>query len=336
MNEKYPGEAALRRALHAAAEQVDPGGDGLDRIRERVRHRRPMPLPIAWVDIALTRLSLRVPDGFWAAWDRVAHEARSVAQHLLPAPARDHAARSGRTWLGWARPLAAMSTGIFIVAAVVYMAVEVPQVISPIGSSLPSRQNTGQHQPGGGDTGPGGQADTKAVPSQSIFPAPTATNSTTCAKTKPAPPKTITVPPSPSPSTTPPTSPTPTPTSPSPSTSASPTPTPSDTDTSPAAGSGTSPSAGSLAPADPGSGTTGNQANSASNTTEHNASKLQTAGNARARTETANPSPTPCPSRTPSTPSTPSIRVSPVGAGQLTLWTGGAALTPAEERARIS
>jgi hypothetical protein len=327
MNEIYPGEAALRRALHAAAEQVDPGGDGLDRIRERVRHRRPMPLPIAWVDIALTRLSLRVPDGFWAAWDRVAHEARSVAQHFLPAPARDHAARSGRTWLGWARPLAAMSTGIFIVAAVVYMAVEVPQVISTAGSAQRSVRTSGPHQPAGGNTGPGGQADTKAVPSQSIFPAPTAgaTNSTTCAKTKPASPKTITVPPSPSPSTTPPTSPTPTP-SPSPSTSASPTPTPSDTDTSPATGSGTSPSAGSLAPADPGSGTTSYQANTASNTTEHGGSKPQT----------AIASPTPCPSRTPSTPSTPSIRVSPVGAGPLTLWTGGAALTPADERARIS
>src|ERR1700729_1217446 len=236
MNEFYAGEAALRRALHAAAEQVDPGGDGLDRIRDRVRHRRPMPMPIAWVDIALTRLSLRVPDGFWVAWDRMAHEVRSVAQHFLPAPARGRPARSERPWLGWARPVAAMSTAIFIVAAVIYMAVEVPQVISPVAGSSSTLRTSGPHQPKGGNTGPGGQTETQpGSSSRSIFPPPTAgtTNSTACARTSPTPPESITS--SPAPTSTPTSAsstPTPTPTSASPSTSPSPTPTPSGTDTS--------------------------------------------------------------------------------------------------------
>ena len=40
-------EAALRRALHAAAGAVEPRADGLERIRHRLR--RPRPLPVAWL-----------------------------------------------------------------------------------------------------------------------------------------------------------------------------------------------------------------------------------------------------------------------------------------------
>lgn len=333
MNEIFAGEAALRRALHAAAEQVEPGGDGLDQIRQRVRHRRPMPMAIAWVDIALTRLSLGVPDGCWVVWDRIALEARAVARHFWPEQARS--ARPGRAWLGWARPLAAMSTVVFIVAAVAYTAVGVSNVMAPAGSSLPSGHNAGGPRATGGKGASGGQPQTQQGASQPVnsgVPAVGATNSSACTSTKPTPGKTITSAPSPStsPSTPPPTSPTPTVT-PTPTSTPTPTPTPSSTDSSSPSGSGTGPADGSQVPADPSPGTTGSHADNASKTTTTHKSAKLAAGHTAARTQIARSSPTPCPSSTPRPSKT--IRVRPAAGGQLSLRLGGPA---ADEQAKLN
>jgi hypothetical protein len=333
VNEIFAGEAALRRALHAAAEQVEPGGDGLDKIRQRVRHRRPMPMAIAWVDIALTRLSLGVPDGFWVVWDRIALEVRAVARHFWPEQGRP--ARSGREWLGWARPLAAMSAAVFIVAAVIYTTVGVTQVFVPAGSSQPSGHNTGGQPAGGSQGGAGGQPQThsgQTQPSNSGGPTVGATNSSACTPTKPTPGKSITsAPTSPtsSPTSTPTSTPTPTVT-PTPSTTPTPTPTPSSTDSSSPSGSDTSSAAGSLVPADPSPGTTGSQADNAIKTTTHKTAKLA-AGHTAARTQVAGSSPTPCPSSKPTPSGT--VRVRPAANGQLSLRLGGPA---ADEQAKLN
>jgi hypothetical protein len=320
MSELLGPEAVLRRALHAAAEQVDPGDDGLDRIRARVSHRRPMPFPVAWVDVALTRLSLRVPDGFWVVWDRVASEVRAVTDQFLPARLR-----SERLRLGWLRPVAAMSVAVFIVAAVVSMAIEVPQVISPAGSEATQSRNLGTQQQTGGNGGPGGQTQTQQGSNPSGNPASSAggPNSSVC-PSKPTPRHSITSAPA-SPSTSPTQSASPTPSDTSPSTSASPTPTPSDSLSNAPSGSDSSPSTAGA----PGTGLaagSASDANAANNT-------IATGNNPPRTTRTkSRTSPSPCPSAKPSPTST--VQVHPDAEGAVP-WAQSEALSPAEHRARV-
>src|SRR5262249_57443118 len=48
-------EEALRRALHAVADTIEPAPDGLERIRERLS--RPRPLAVAWLMAGWTGLA---------------------------------------------------------------------------------------------------------------------------------------------------------------------------------------------------------------------------------------------------------------------------------------
>src|SRR5579864_4329214 len=48
-------EEILRRALHAVADTIEPAGDGLERIRERLS--RPRPLAVAWLMVGWTVLA---------------------------------------------------------------------------------------------------------------------------------------------------------------------------------------------------------------------------------------------------------------------------------------
>jgi hypothetical protein len=305
-------EAALRRALHAAAEQVDPSDDGLARIRAQVGHRRPMPLPIAWVDVALTKLSLRVPDGFWVVWDRVAQEMRAVTDHFLP-----ERLRAERLRLGWLRPVAAMGAAVFLVAAVVSMAIEVPQVISPAGSTTNQSNNTGTQQHPGGKGGPGGQPQAKSGANPSNSPAPYASGPSSSACPSKTPRPTITSGPQPS-SSSPASTASPSPSATSQSTSPSPTPTPSGSQSTGASGSAVSPSTagadGAVLAA--GSANAANTGLAAGTTVRTTATKSRT-------------SVSPCPSRTPSRTST----VSPQAVGAVP-WSLSAVLSPAELRAR--
>jgi hypothetical protein len=77
MNGDY--EEALRRALHAAADSIEPSADGLQRIRERLN--RPM-------------LSFESASAWWRRWtEPLVAAAQAVADRFRPAPARPGHAR---------------------------------------------------------------------------------------------------------------------------------------------------------------------------------------------------------------------------------------------------
>ena len=222
---EYDYDDVLRRALHAAAESVQPAGDGLERIRTRLT--APASLPVAWLSAA-------------AAW--LLTSARLATAWLLPATERAWAAlgplverfkpaqagAAARRY-AWLRPAAATATAVAIVAMGALAVKELPQAISPAASN---QSITGGQQ--GGQPG-GSGVNGKATPLGSQTPEPTtATGPGSTTKPPCAPAKKPHASPSvsPSPSTSPtsaPPSPTPTPSAtPSPTPSPSLTPTPSD------------------------------------------------------------------------------------------------------------
>lgn len=216
MNASADHEAYLRAALHAAADSLEPRGDGLERIRTRLQYAPPR--AAVWLQAAWDALRLRAPvalqDAFYrldagllAAWDRFA-----------PAAAGKHRSRTE----GWLRPLAAMAVVIFIVAAGTYVAIDVSTAVSPSSSS--SHQRGGQQGPGGGNPA----ASPSLTPSHSASAAGTGTRAR-----RPAASPTCLPSASPGPSASPScastTSPQP---SPSASVSPSPTPTPTPSDSS--------------------------------------------------------------------------------------------------------
>jgi hypothetical protein len=322
---------AFRRALHAAAEQVEPADNGLERIKARVSHRRPMPWPLAFVDVALTRLSLRVPDGVWSVWDKVALQFQAALDRFLPASAR---AMSGRLRLGWVRPVAAMSVAVFIVAAVVSMAIEVPQYVSPqAATGLQSGGSGGGARVGGSSGAPGQSQANSGSRSSSGSSNQTsgAPNRTGCKSTPPTiNPEPSTASPSSSsptsPSSSSPTSPSPS-SSPSPSTSDAGSTAPSGVGNSPETGSGdTTPSTGA------GSDAAGDQpaVKSADDAASH-AKPIHTT-----RKAAASDAATPCSSPKKSAKPTSSVKVSPdTAGGVLFLWAGSAGLAAAEVSARV-
>src|ERR1700733_12420204 len=105
MNGDY--EEALRRALHAAADSIEPSADGLERIRERLN--RPM----------LSLESASAWSASTAAWLRrwmepVMAAFGAVIDRFRPATA---APGHARPRYGWLRPAAGMSIAVFVVAA---------------------------------------------------------------------------------------------------------------------------------------------------------------------------------------------------------------------------
>jgi hypothetical protein len=236
-------EAAIRRALQAAAGELEPRDDGLQRIQRRLR--RPRPLPVAWLEVAWVRLSLRLPDRAWGALDWLAVELRAVSRHFMPPSADRDGTRGGRPWLAWARPVVAMGIAVSIVTAVVYMAIEVPQaIVSTTGNS--SSVTGGQTHPGGGTPNGQGKSGPSGGPGSASSGASGNPSSTPSCGSKPTPVPTLFVP---SPSASPSTSASPSPStsvtgSPSPSPSGSITPTPGVTTSTPA-DSGTTPGSSS-------------------------------------------------------------------------------------------
>jgi hypothetical protein len=225
MNTPADHEAYLRAALHAAADSLEPRGDGLQRIRARLHAR---PRVVAWllavadalrlrVPVALQDSSYRLSTGFVAAWQRFS-------------PATAPGKHRSRTQ-GVLRPLAGMAAVMFIVAAGAYVAISVSTAVSP--SSQSSHPHNGQPGPAGPAASP------TQSPSQSAsgsVPAPGhASASPSCSSTaSPGPSASASCQPSasPQPSASASVSPSPSPT-PSPTDTSNPTPTPTDTDTSP-------------------------------------------------------------------------------------------------------
>jgi hypothetical protein len=201
-------EAYLRAALHAAADSLEPRGDGLQRIRARLHARRRV---VAWLLAAGDSLRLRVPaalqdssyrlsTGFLAAWQRFS-------------PATAPGKHRSRTQ-GVLRPLAGMAAVMFIVAAGAYVAISVSTAVSP--SSQSSHPHNGQPGPAGPAASPTqspSQSASGSVPaphrasaspscSSTASPGPSA--SASCqAGTSPSPTPSVTVSPSPTPTPTP-------------------------------------------------------------------------------------------------------------------------------------
>src|SRR5580700_2417995 len=143
MNGDY--EEALRRALHAAADSIEPSADGLQRIRERIS--RPMlsfESASAWYTDVAARLRSRAQP--------LAAGLRAVTDLFRPS-----AAGHARSRYGWVRPLAAMSVAIFVVAAGGFALTVIPQSAAPSGAdSASGSSHLGSGVRGGTPGTPGG------------------------------------------------------------------------------------------------------------------------------------------------------------------------------------
>ncbi|MDA8319744.1 MAG: hypothetical protein M0030_08040 [Actinomycetota bacterium] len=245
-----PGQAgledALRRALRAAADSVEPAAGGLDRIRAKIAVRR-MSRSVGWAMADL-------PSGpLHAARHRTARIAdwargmlRDLGDRLGPLGG---AARGG---LGWLRPAAALATGLAVVAVASWMVTALPQTVTTTNNSAGV-----SNSPGGPRAVPAHSASRRATDrpsagsSRSARPLATASCTPSAVPHRrhrrhrpgPSPKPSVSASPSVTPSPTP--SPTGTP-SPSPSPSASPSTSPSTQPT--AGGPSTGPTAGTATP----------------------------------------------------------------------------------------
>jgi len=208
-------EAYLRAALHAAADSLEPRGDGLERIRARLHTR---PRVVAWLLAAAEALRLRVPVALQDSLVQLSAAFLAAWQRFSPATAPGkHRSRTQ----GVLRPLAGMAAVIFIVAAGAYVAISVSTAVSP--SSQSSHPHNGQPGPAGPAASP---TQSPSQPPSGSVPAPhRASASPSCNPSASTAPTT-------SPSCQPSTSPQPSPSA-SVSPSPSPSPSPSDTGSSP-------------------------------------------------------------------------------------------------------
>jgi hypothetical protein len=162
-------EAYLRRALHEAADSLEPRGDGLERIRARLRQPRPAfsaRLEAVWAEIIM-RAPAWLQDAIYRVgdWLRIAYERFAPAQ----APGK-HRSRTQSLL----RPLAAMAVVMFIVAAGTYVAIETSTAIFPSSSSnAPSGSgpNAGGHS-GGPAPGASHESGTQSTAGHGSRPAP--------------------------------------------------------------------------------------------------------------------------------------------------------------------
>lgn len=144
--ERWPRdlEDVLRRALLTAADSVEPGADGLDRIRSRITGRRPV--PSGW---NMAELAGR------------ARPSNSVLRHLLRVNTAPRAPLSavvqrfrprsdGIGWNRWLRPAAAVATGVFVVLAGSWALTALPRVIVSSASNSSAPGSGGGRVPAGG------------------------------------------------------------------------------------------------------------------------------------------------------------------------------------------
>jgi hypothetical protein len=306
----------LRRALHAAAESVEPSADGLERIRERLGYSPLLSFSsiAGWFSVAAVRFAgWAVPafgtacEIFWALIDR-----------FRPLDAAPGHAKPGLRWL---RPITATALALFVVAGGAFAAKVIPSAINAA--------QAGNSGPGRGGGGSGGAAGTGAVHGSSPFqatpgspgytgtPSPTGSVASRCHLASGSASPSIS-PSSGAPSSSPPTStstsPGPTSTTPVP-TSTSPSPTTSDTSPSePSSGATGTPGAATSSPdsTDPdpsGSVSPGAPSSSATTVAPGESAAGQTAGPTGSSTG-------PCPSSSPSSKATRKVVQRMLGLGQ--------------------
>ena len=142
-------EGALRRALCMAADSVEPGADGLDQIRSRIRARRQ--LPSGW-----HMAELAGPAGL-GSFVRNLLSAGTAARAALHAAARLF--RPGADRIGgyrWLRPAAALATGVFVVLAITWAITGLPQIVTSSASNGSVPGSAGGGVPVAGGSGPAG------------------------------------------------------------------------------------------------------------------------------------------------------------------------------------
>ena len=151
-------EEALRRALSDAASEVEPGGDGLEKIRARIGDRPPRP----WLLSVLVGLADRVRHWTWRghwAW-----------QDSLPGLGARRERRSRRSnfpgWgIGWLR-LVTVLAGVVVLAGIALGVQPVRHAISQASSSL--NGGGGSATGGAGTEGKGTQANGGATPTVGV------------------------------------------------------------------------------------------------------------------------------------------------------------------------
>src|SRR5450755_3996383 len=111
MQREHDYDEILRRALHSAADLVEPSADGLERIRARLT--TPRPAFLAWVIVGYSEAVRPVLGGLQplVAWLQAA--LGPVIERFRPA--RPDVAHPQRRY-AWLRPAAAMGTAVFVVA----------------------------------------------------------------------------------------------------------------------------------------------------------------------------------------------------------------------------
>ncbi len=175
-------EAFLRRALHAAADEIDPGADGLERIQRRLR--RPRPYAVAWVEAIWTDILLRLPGGFQPAFERVIGVTRLAWERFGPT-SRTGSGRAART-LSWLRPLAALGVTVSIVAAGAYVAISAQQAIFPSSANSPRSGGVSTGAGGGGRNGLGTASSQSQSPVSSSGVSSAAAKPRDCKSSPPA------------------------------------------------------------------------------------------------------------------------------------------------------
>ncbi len=303
----------LRRALHAAAESVEPSADGLERIRERLGYGPLLSFSsiTGWFSVAAVRFTgWAVPafgtacEIFWALVDR-----------FRPLDASPGHAKPGLRWL---RPLTATALALFVIAGGAFAAKVIPSAIS----AAPAGHSNGTGGSGGsvGATGQGavhGSSPFQGTPGSSGYtgtPSPTGSVASKChlasGSTSPTTSPTSGAPTSSSPTSTS-TSPGPTSTSPGPG-STSPSPTTSNSSPSePSSGATGTPGAVTSSPdsTDPDSSGSVSPGSSATTVAPGDTAAGQTAGPLGSSTG-------PCPSPSPSSKATRKVVQRMLGLGQ--------------------
>jgi hypothetical protein len=220
-------EDILRDALRAAAESVEPAGNGLERIRHRSHSRRSARSTLAraadWLRLYRIRLSVRLESFRWELSQRGIGQPPTGPDHDGRTPVGKTAARLGPA-AAWLKPAFAVAAVVAVVVVGVFTLNRMQEaVIAPTGSATsPGQQHARAAAVGLASPGrwqqPLGVSPTQPY-TTSTKKAALATPAVACTPT-----------PTPSPSATPSASasgsPTPTP---SDTTTPSPTPTPSDT-----------------------------------------------------------------------------------------------------------
>jgi hypothetical protein len=231
-------EQTLRRALRLAADSIEPGADGLDRIRTKIAAGPPPPVPMtrwaAWRSTYLTTIltmlgvvathlesiAMRTWYAFCAVVDRVWYMFADFMEQFRPED-------GGTGWVRWLRPAAALSAAFLVVVGLSFAVTTVPTALINVtrnhtrggvsGNGEPASRHSGSLGRNGGQTPPDSTssgssspgctsrsgspgASPSAAPSKSAKPSPSSTPSPSLS---PSPSPSISGTGSPSPSVTP-------------------------------------------------------------------------------------------------------------------------------------